>query len=952
MRRLFCLLIMAGVFGGAPARSGTLDGVLEVRFRDGLSVRLRQGQPTDAGSPSPALTSVASRNALNALSSRGVLWERSITAVSEKDLENVFKQGVPNLSARGRRVPNLNLYYRVKFSPAQSIDEVEAMLRGLPEVAQVYRVPRLYLPAAPDYTHPTNSVWQRYLDAAPSGVDARYAWSNAISGAGVRVCDIEFDWNENHIDLPAISNLISGHTDAGFGDDHATAVLGEMAALHNGTGVRGIAYGASFHFAGAYVAGNFNVANAIAVAANTFSTGDVILLELQITGPNGQYVPVEWYEPYYDAIVAAVAKGVVVVEAAGNGSQNLDDPLYSTGNDGHYPFLAANDSGAIMVGAGAPPSFPNPRSRLDFSNYGETVDAQGWGFTVVTSGYGDLYSGEGKNNWFTANFSGTSSASPMVAGAAAVIQQAYRLKFTNAAPPELVRQIIRNTGTPQAGSENIGPFPNLRAAILAIQNPVDTDGDSAPDWSDNCPSVTNAVQEDADADGLGDACDNCPLVFNPGQEDEDGDDAGDLCDSDIDGDGLSNETDNCPYGANADQSDVDGDGAGDACDSCNFNQLVFAPKMVFGSPLILTSTNSPNTPGEKFDFNQNGGFAGTLSQCGFGDFGQIYFNCDATNLYIGGIGVDRAGANNGMILFVGVDTLTNNRLNLWDQSGPPIGLDYLHNVAFTRPVDIALVLGDEYGDGNFTSFNFGSYDFGQGIYSLSTNSFVPMANIQLTQYDGIGTNAVASSNQDGDQNTDRWEVKIPWVNLNATNVHSLSSLYIAGVFASDGESRPDRYLSGNVLGQSVSSPSGLNNLNHYGFGFVVLDPLDVDLSDLDHDTLPDVWEIQYFGSITNSVPAGDHDNDGLNNRDEWISGSLPTSSNSVFRASAISSESAVEVSSITGRLYHLEYSTNLAQPHWWPVGSATGIPGTGNALWLTDTNQSGVRSYRINVELP
>ena len=37
--------------------------------------------------------------------------------------------------------------------------------------------------------------------------------------------------------------------------------------------------------------------------------------------------------------------------------------------------------------------------------------------------------------------------------------------------------------------------------------PVDTDRDGSPDAADNCPSVSNAAQDDIDGDGLGDACD-------------------------------------------------------------------------------------------------------------------------------------------------------------------------------------------------------------------------------------------------------------------------------------------------------------------------------------------------------------------------------------------------------------------------------------------------------------
>ncbi len=125
----------------------------------------------------------------------------------------------------------------------------------------------------------------------------------------------------------------------------------------------------------------------------------------------------------------------------------------------------------------------------------------------------------------------------MVAGAAAVLQQAYRAQFGQPASPAIVRQILRATGTPQAGTENIGPFPDLRAALAAIQNSQDADEDGVYDWLDNCPAIANASQADADGDGGGD---NCPANFNPGQENRDGEAFGDAFDPDRDGDGSAN----------------------------------------------------------------------------------------------------------------------------------------------------------------------------------------------------------------------------------------------------------------------------------------------------------------------------------------------------------------------------------------------------------------------------
>lgn len=52
---------------------------------------------------------------------------------------------------------------------------------------------------------------------------------------------------------------------------------------------------------------------------------------------------------------------------------------------------------------------------------GRGWDVQGWGEKVLTTGFGDLYSAEGPDLYYTSTFSGTSSATPMVAGVAALL---------------------------------------------------------------------------------------------------------------------------------------------------------------------------------------------------------------------------------------------------------------------------------------------------------------------------------------------------------------------------------------------------------------------------------------------------------------------------------------------------------------------------------------------------
>jgi len=458
--------------------------VIEIKFADTTTMRLRDGVPQNMNG---GALSAAETNELLILSAGGT-WQRSHT-VSEARLDELRANGE---ARTGRALPDLNNYMRLEL-PA-GLDAVEAVQQyaALASVERAFLVPKpAPIADVSDYARPGSitgnqvaDAYQGYLDKAPNGVDARWAWDGINgSGSGINICDVEYDYNADHKDLPSIS-FIGDPKNSPFSNDHGTAVLSIMGGKDNGWGVKGIAYGASYYFAAAKtITGGYDVGAGVIECANKLDAGDVIIIEQQTGGPNANLndssqfglVPVEWYEPWYDDIVTAVANGMIVVEAGGNGSQDLDSSDYTSGNGGHYPFKAANDSGALIVGAGKSPKWgSNARSAASFSSYGSTVDIQGWGDDLVSAGYGDLFPGgatpdaEQKPLWFRRSFGGTSGASPMVAASAAIVQANFKAKNGSVASPTQIRQILRDTGTAQTGDKNIGPQPNLKGAIQQI----------------------------------------------------------------------------------------------------------------------------------------------------------------------------------------------------------------------------------------------------------------------------------------------------------------------------------------------------------------------------------------------------------------------------------------------------------------------------------------------------
>ena len=185
-----------------------------------------------------------------------------------------------------------------------------------------------------------------------------------------------------------------------------------------------------------------------------------------------------------------------MVEAGGNGAENLDDAIYGVRPSGFpaswtNPFNRANrDSGAILVGAGAPPPGTHgrdhgpDRSRLDFSNYGASIDVQGWGREVTSTGYGNLQGGSNEDLWYTDTFSGTSSASPVVVGTVASMQGNRRARSLALFTPAQVRNKLRTTGSPQTdapgrpATQRIGNRPNLKQLIGFVKPVKDIVKDS------------------------------------------------------------------------------------------------------------------------------------------------------------------------------------------------------------------------------------------------------------------------------------------------------------------------------------------------------------------------------------------------------------------------------------------------------------------------------------------
>ena len=193
------------------------------------------------------------------------------------------------------------------------------------------------------------------------------------------------------------------------------------------------------------------------------------MLEAQASfdGYGDKYLPVEVQPDIFDAIRAGTDKGIVIIEAGANGWNDLDQFKDRKGkqvlNRNSKDF---KDSGAIMVGAGSS-SFPH--ERMWFSNYGSRIDVYGWGENVDTT---TAEQSRSAVNLYTSSFSGTSSASPIIAGAATLVQSIAKENLGQPYRPSELRAILSNqsTGTKSKDpyADKIGVLPDLKSILANL----------------------------------------------------------------------------------------------------------------------------------------------------------------------------------------------------------------------------------------------------------------------------------------------------------------------------------------------------------------------------------------------------------------------------------------------------------------------------------------------------
>lgn len=432
-----------------------------------------------------------------------VQLKRSMETLSEEqiDARRFYLQGIS-----GKQLTDFNLIYHVEVTDPDEAVRVMRELAATEGVEKVYPKRKTYVAGLATVPDLTGQQGYLYPDSTHGGLNAQAAWTAGVKGQGVVVFDDENDWNFGHEDLS-----LDWPTDAWGGSAcyptvypecvaglaHGTAVAGIIGSLENAHGTTGFVPQADLITGGGgMVAGIEYFLDGVGdfQSKNELPPGTIFVIETQHAGklsPDGfcsgftdadQYgcVAIETDPEEFAAIEYATTAGLTVVEGAGNGSVDLSDPAT------YWPYemnLAQHDSGSILVGG----SQGANHQKISFSNCGSPVRSYAWAQGVVTTAYpyggstGPYYwtptgtndpPNDDNNAYFTNRFGGTSSATAMVAGAAALVQS-YTKSVTGQPTrylmPLKMREALVSTGVSQSGAGcTIGKQPRIDQAMAAV----------------------------------------------------------------------------------------------------------------------------------------------------------------------------------------------------------------------------------------------------------------------------------------------------------------------------------------------------------------------------------------------------------------------------------------------------------------------------------------------------
>jgi thermitase len=289
---------------------------------------------------------------------------------------------------------------------------------------------------------------QGQTGTAGDDINVEQAW-DVTEGAGVKVAILDTGIDLNQPDLQGkvvLQDSFIGNASVQDGNGHGTHVAGILSAnTNNNLGVAGTCPDCELMIGQVLDAqgegSTSDAVNGMTWAAN--NGAKVISMSLGTTEASS--------EPMYAAAVAyAMSKGAIVVAAAGNDSE-------STNTDPSYP---GDVPGVVSVAATT-----NTNALASFSNYGPGVEIAAPGLNILSTGPTAAFTLEPFGYSFTQPYyylSGTSMATPMVAGVAALVASTQFGTTPQALIARLYSTAVKIPGT---GTDFVNGLVDAAAAV-------------------------------------------------------------------------------------------------------------------------------------------------------------------------------------------------------------------------------------------------------------------------------------------------------------------------------------------------------------------------------------------------------------------------------------------------------------------------------------------------------
>ncbi|GFZ29832.1 hypothetical protein CSC2_03580 [Clostridium zeae] len=280
-----------------------------------------------------------------------------------------------------------------------------------------------------------------------SDINAQASWQSGFTGKGVKVAVIDTG-AATHSDLSITggTNVISGSTTASFSDDngHGTHVAGIIGAKGVSGGVKGVAPDASIYAVKALDSSGSGYTSDVISGIDWAIENKMDIISMSLGSSQSD-------TSLQNAVDTAYNSGILVVAAAGN-----DGNADGTGTNVEYP---ANYSSVIAVGA-----VDSTNKRAYFSSTGSKVEVSAPGVNITSTYLNGSY----------AQMSGTSMATPFVAGDLALLKQKYP-SYTNVQLRNLLDSNIVDLGV--SGRDSSYGFgliqaPSNTLAVIAPSKPV------------------------------------------------------------------------------------------------------------------------------------------------------------------------------------------------------------------------------------------------------------------------------------------------------------------------------------------------------------------------------------------------------------------------------------------------------------------------------------------------